>query len=54
MRCKKLTNKEKETVNGAIAHLRGYAILVRNKTGYKPVAVNENIKKLKRILKNKC
>lgn len=47
------TQKEfNKTIESAIAHLNGYALIIESKTGYIPVAVNEIIDKLKLMVKN--
>jgi hypothetical protein len=47
------TKKDKEAINNSIAHLNGYALVVKSRTGYKPFAVEEAIRGLKRIRKKK-
>lgn len=57
----KLTTKRKEKtlkvnrhteqlIKDAIAHLNGYALCMQTMTGYKPVAVYDCIKDLKRLI----
>ena len=36
-------------INDAIAHLNGYALMVQNRTGFKPVAVFDTIKELNEL-----
>ena len=44
-----MVKKCQKTISDAIKHLNGYAVMVKSKTGYKPVAVKNTIKKLKKI-----
>lgn len=41
----------KRTIQDAIAHLNGYALVVKARTGYNPIAVDDCIKELKRLIK---
>jgi hypothetical protein len=47
----KRIKKRNEIIDHAIAHLNGYALIVKARTGFIPVAVNDCIKDL-RGLKN--
>ena len=51
MKTQKLTKKQTENINDAIAHLNGYASIIEARTGYIPVAVEDCIKELERMIK---
>lgn len=53
VKCSRLNKKNKEAIKSSIAHLNGYALVMRRATGYRPVAVLDNIKELKSLLKKK-
>jgi len=44
-----LNKKQIETLDSAIAHLNGYAAIIESRTGFKPVAVDNCIKELRKI-----
>ena len=45
-----MEKNEIKTIQDAIAHLNGYALIIKARTGYTPVAVDDCISKLKKIL----
>jgi hypothetical protein len=40
-----------KTIQNSIAHLNGYALIIKARTGYNPIAVDECIKELNNIIK---
>ena len=49
----KLIKCDKKALTSAIAHLNGYSNIINRKIGVKPIAVEDNIKRLKKM-RSKC
>jgi len=47
----KMNTEQRKTIENAIAHLNGYALIIKARTGYNPVAVDECIKELGELVK---
>ena len=46
-----MNKKQINTIQNAISHLSGYALIVKARTGFNPIAVEDCIKELRGLLK---